>query len=112
MTLSRPRFGATQREIAPDREEHHCGQRQQIGAMKAALGQPLSEATSSVRSLVTPLKTAPGPRVTRRAEEESVMHMLDWNTYRQQLVAGVDGFGKLNPDIVTESGRPEGRSPR
>jgi hypothetical protein len=40
------------------------------------------------------------------------MHMLDWNTYRQQLVAGVGGFGKLNPDIVTESGRPEGRSPR
>jgi alkylhydroperoxidase/carboxymuconolactone decarboxylase family protein YurZ len=28
------------------------------------------------------------------------MHMLDWNTYRQQLVAGVGGFGKLNPDIV------------
>jgi lysylphosphatidylglycerol synthetase-like protein (DUF2156 family) len=40
------------------------------------------------------------------------MHMLDWNTYRQQLVAGVDGFGKLNPDIVTESGRPEGWSSR
>jgi hypothetical protein len=28
------------------------------------------------------------------------MHMLDWNTYRQQLVTGVGGFGKLNPDIV------------
>jgi AhpD family alkylhydroperoxidase len=28
------------------------------------------------------------------------MPMLDWNTYRQQLVAGVGGFGKLNPDIV------------
>ncbi len=28
------------------------------------------------------------------------MHMQDWNTYRQQLVAGVGGFGKLNPDIV------------
>ena len=28
------------------------------------------------------------------------MHMLDWNTYRQQLVVGVGGFGKLNPDIV------------
>ncbi len=28
------------------------------------------------------------------------MHMLDWNTYRQQLFAGVGGFGKLNPDIV------------
>jgi len=28
------------------------------------------------------------------------MHMLDWNTYRQQLVAGVGGLGKLNPDIV------------
>jgi len=28
------------------------------------------------------------------------MHMLDWNEYRQQLVAGVGGLGKLNPDIV------------
>jgi len=28
------------------------------------------------------------------------MHMLDWNTYRQQLVTGVGGFGKLNPDII------------
>jgi AhpD family alkylhydroperoxidase len=28
------------------------------------------------------------------------MHMHDWNNYRQQLVAGVDSFGKLNPDIV------------
>jgi hypothetical protein len=33
-------------------------------------------------------------------ERESAMHMLDWNTYRQQLVAGVGGLGKLNPDIV------------
>jgi AhpD family alkylhydroperoxidase len=32
--------------------------------------------------------------------EENEMHMLDWNVYRQQLVAGVGGFGKLNPDIV------------
>jgi AhpD family alkylhydroperoxidase len=28
------------------------------------------------------------------------MHMLDWNTYRQQLLAGVGSFGKLNPDII------------
>jgi len=28
------------------------------------------------------------------------MHMLDWNTYRQQLLDGVGGFGKLNPDII------------
>jgi hypothetical protein len=28
------------------------------------------------------------------------MPMLDWNTYRQPLVAGVGGFGQLNPDIV------------
>ncbi len=28
------------------------------------------------------------------------MHMLDWNNYRQQLVAGVGGLGKLNPDII------------
>ena len=28
------------------------------------------------------------------------MHMMDWNTYRQQLVAGVGGFGKLNPDVL------------
>ena len=33
-------------------------------------------------------------------EQESIMHMLDWNKYRQQLVAGVGGLGKLNPDIV------------
>jgi hypothetical protein len=30
-------------------------------------------------------------------EEDSVKHMLDWNKYRQQLVAGVGGLGKLNP---------------
>jgi hypothetical protein len=43
------------------------------------------------------------------------MHMLDWNTYRQQLVAGVGSLGKLNPDIVkgyADPGRPEVRSPR
>jgi len=28
------------------------------------------------------------------------MHMLDWNTYRQQLVAGVGDLGKLSPDTV------------
>jgi AhpD family alkylhydroperoxidase len=28
------------------------------------------------------------------------MHMHDWNNYRQQLVTGVDNFGKLNPDTV------------
>ena len=28
------------------------------------------------------------------------MHMHDWNSYRQQLVAGVGNFGKLNPDTV------------
>jgi AhpD family alkylhydroperoxidase len=39
-------------------------------------------------------------RVSHRIEEESSMHMLDWNTYRQQLVAGVGGLGKLNPDII------------
>src|SRR6266571_3585993 len=33
-------------------------------------------------------------------EEESMKHMLDWNTYRQQIVAWVGSFGKLNPDIV------------
>ena len=28
------------------------------------------------------------------------MHMIDWNTYRQQIVAGVGGFAKLSPDTV------------
>ncbi|MDR6289230.1 MULTISPECIES: carboxymuconolactone decarboxylase family protein [unclassified Inquilinus] len=28
------------------------------------------------------------------------MHMLDWNTYRQQLIAGVGDLGKLSPDTV------------
>jgi AhpD family alkylhydroperoxidase len=28
------------------------------------------------------------------------MHMMDWNNYRGQLVAGVGGFGKLSPETV------------
>jgi AhpD family alkylhydroperoxidase len=28
------------------------------------------------------------------------MSMLDWNTYRQQVVAGVGEVGKLSPDTV------------
>jgi AhpD family alkylhydroperoxidase len=28
------------------------------------------------------------------------MHMLDWNTYRQQLTAGVGSLARLNPDVV------------
>ena len=28
------------------------------------------------------------------------MHMLDWNNYRQQILAGVGDFGKLSPDTV------------
>ena len=28
------------------------------------------------------------------------MHMYDWNTYRQQVVAGVGDFAKLSPDTV------------
>jgi AhpD family alkylhydroperoxidase len=28
------------------------------------------------------------------------MHMIDWNTYRQQVVAGVSGIAKLSPDTV------------
>jgi len=28
------------------------------------------------------------------------MHMMDWNGYRQQVVAGVGGLAKLSPDTV------------
>jgi AhpD family alkylhydroperoxidase len=28
------------------------------------------------------------------------MHMHDWNNYRNQLVAGATGFGKLSPDTI------------
>ncbi len=28
------------------------------------------------------------------------MHMMDWNSYRQQVVAGVGGIGKLSPETV------------
>jgi AhpD family alkylhydroperoxidase len=31
---------------------------------------------------------------------ETIMHMQDWNTYRQQLIAGVGDLGKLSPDTV------------
>jgi AhpD family alkylhydroperoxidase len=33
--------------------------------------------------------------------EEFEMHMLDWNVYRQQLVATVGGLAKLSPQTVT-----------
>jgi AhpD family alkylhydroperoxidase len=32
--------------------------------------------------------------------KEVLMHMLDWNTYRQQVVAGVGGMAKLSPETV------------
>lgn len=28
------------------------------------------------------------------------MHMLEWNAYREQLIAGVSNLGKLSPDTV------------
>jgi AhpD family alkylhydroperoxidase len=28
------------------------------------------------------------------------MHMLDWNSYREQVLAGVGALGKLTPDTV------------
>lgn len=28
------------------------------------------------------------------------MHMIDWNTYRQQVVAGVGDLARLSPDTV------------
>ena len=35
-----------------------------------------------------------------RTMKEVVMHMIDWNTYRQQVVTGVGDFAKLSPDTV------------
>jgi hypothetical protein len=35
-----------------------------------------------------------------RSTKEAVMHMIHWNTYRQQVVAGVGGFAKLSPETV------------
>ena len=32
---------------------------------------------------------------SHRIEKESVMHMLDWNKYRQQLLAGVGGLANV-----------------
>ena len=43
-----------------------AGQTQQIGAMKAALGQPLSQAASSATQSVTPLKRVAGSSATGR----------------------------------------------
>ena len=34
------------------------------------------------------------------SKKEVSMHMLDWNSYRQQILAGVGDFGKLSPDTV------------
>jgi AhpD family alkylhydroperoxidase len=32
--------------------------------------------------------------------KEGAMHMIDWNAYRQQVVAGVGDLAKLSPDTV------------
>jgi AhpD family alkylhydroperoxidase len=32
--------------------------------------------------------------------KEVVMHMIDWNTYRQQVVNGVADIAKLSPETV------------
>jgi AhpD family alkylhydroperoxidase len=34
------------------------------------------------------------------SSKEVVMHMMDWNSYRSQLVAGVGDLAKLSPDTV------------
>jgi AhpD family alkylhydroperoxidase len=34
------------------------------------------------------------------SKKEVSMHMLDWNSYRQQILAGVGDLGKLSPDTV------------
>jgi AhpD family alkylhydroperoxidase len=36
------------------------------------------------------------------------MHMLDWNTYRQQIIAGVADLAKLSPDTVKGYGTLSG----
>jgi AhpD family alkylhydroperoxidase len=41
-----------------------------------------------------------GPPPFGSDRKQNVMHMLDWNQYRQQLTAGVGSFGKLNPETV------------
>jgi len=41
-----------------------------------------------------------GGFVCHHTTKVNIMHMLDWNTYRQQIVAGVGDFAKLSPDTV------------
>src|ERR1700755_3402468 len=36
---------------------------------------------------------------------EAKMHMIDWNTYRGQVAAGVGGLAKLSPDTVKGYGQ-------
>lgn len=36
------------------------------------------------------------------------MHMLDWNAYRQQIIAGVGDLAKLSPDTVKGYGTLSG----
>jgi AhpD family alkylhydroperoxidase len=33
-------------------------------------------------------------------QTEAIMHMMDWNQYRQQVFAGVTGLSKLSPETV------------
>lgn len=40
------------------------------------------------------------------------MHMIDWNTYRQQVVAGVGDLARLSPDTVKGYGAMGGAGQR
>ena len=40
------------------------------------------------------------------------MSMMDWNGYRQQVIAGVGGFAKLSPDTVKGYGALSGAALR
>jgi AhpD family alkylhydroperoxidase len=39
------------------------------------------------------------------SERNAKMHMIDWNTYRGQLAAGIGGLAKLSPDTVRGYGQ-------
>jgi AhpD family alkylhydroperoxidase len=40
--------------------------------------------------------------------QEVVMHMMDWNTYRQQVTGGLGSFAKLSPETVRGYGALSG----
>jgi hypothetical protein len=59
--------------------------------------------------LLSPVTAVSSPPTAHHEKDPTMM--LDWVTYRQQVIAGVGEIGRLSPDAVAVTVRCDGCSP-